>query len=202
MAYLKAWAPRAANRLSLRVPELLPRSSFGKGEAWRLDAQDAVERLEADVAYLDPPYNQHKYLGNYHVWESLVLWDKPAVYGTACKRVDCRERTSAFNARRGALDAFRRVVERVRARHLVVSFSDEGHLALEDVEAALAARGTVTRIARDSRRYVGAQIGIYNPQGVKVGRVSHLRNTEVVFVVSKDEVDLDDLQASKYACKT
>ena len=52
-------------------------------------------RFAADVAYLDPPYNQHSYLGNYHVWESLVRWDKPEVYGVAMKRVDVRERASA-----------------------------------------------------------------------------------------------------------
>ena len=32
---------------------------------------------QGDLAYLDPPYNQHSYLGNYHVWETLVRWDEP-----------------------------------------------------------------------------------------------------------------------------
>ena len=35
-------------------------------------------------------------------------------------------------------------------------------------------------LAFDSRRYVGAQIGIHNPKGERVGTVSHLRNTELV----------------------
>jgi len=44
-------------------------------------------------------------------------------------------------------------------------------------------------LAFDSKRYVGAQIGIYNPSGHKVGNVSHLRNTEYVFVAGpSDEV--------------
>ena len=33
MAYLKQWAPRAFNDLELRVPDVLPRSAHGKGEA-------------------------------------------------------------------------------------------------------------------------------------------------------------------------
>ena len=37
-------------------------------------------------------------------------------------------------------------------------------------------------LAFDSRRYVGATIGIHNPNGEKVGTVSHLRNTEYVLV--------------------
>ena len=38
-------------------------------------------------------------------------------------------------------------------------------------------------LTHDYKRYVGAQIGIYNPEGEKVGRVSHLRNKEYVYVV-------------------
>ena len=41
-----------------------------------------------DLAYLDPPYNQHRYFTNYHVWETLVAWDAPEAYGVARKRVD------------------------------------------------------------------------------------------------------------------
>ena len=44
-------------------------------------------------------------------------------------------------------------------------------------------RASVVTLARDGRRYVGAQIGIYNPQGRKVGTVSHLRNTEYLYLV-------------------
>ena len=43
----------------------------------------------------------------------------------------------------------------------------------------------VRTIERDYKRYVGAQIGIYNPAGEKVGPVGHLRNTEYVFVAGK-----------------
>ena len=94
MAYLKKWAPRASNELKLRLPALLPQAAAGKGESHQLDALAAAKTLSADVAYLDPPYNQHKYLGNYHIWETLVRWDAPEAYGVARKRADCRQRRS------------------------------------------------------------------------------------------------------------
>ncbi len=184
MAYLKDWATRAHKDLELRVPNVLSRSAHGKGEAHELDAIDAAERLEADVFYLDPPYNQHKYLGNYHIWESLVRWDKPEVYGVACKRVDCRARSSAFNSRPQILAAMRRVVHAARARYLVVSFSNEGYIPRDEMEALLGERGRVAVIEVDFKRYVGAQIGIYNPSGDRVGKVSHLRNKEYLYVVT------------------
>ncbi len=191
MAYLKQWAPRAFNELQLRVPDLLSQARCGKGAAFQLDGFAAAAELEADVAYIDPPYNQHKYLGNYHIWESLVRWDKPEIYGVACKRIDCRERKSVFNSKPRAHTALRRIVESVRAKHLIVSFNDEGYISRDDMERMLAARGHVLVIEKDRKRYVGAQIGIHNPSGDKVGRVSHLRNREYIYVVSEDASRLD-----------
>lgn len=195
MAYLKQWAPRASRDLELRLPELLPRAAAGKGEAHQLDALEAAPRLAGDISYIDPPYNQHKYIGNYHIWETLVLWDRPQVYGVARKREDCKQRKSPFNSRTEARDALSEVISNVRTPHLVVSFNNEGFLSRADIERMLARRGTVLVFAHDFRRYVGAQIGIHNPRGEKVGLVSHTRNTEYVYVATQDGAAIDRLRA-------
>ena len=189
MAYLKAWSPRSHNALELRVPALLPAAAGGPGEAHGLDALEAAGRLEGDVAYIDPPYNQHSYLGNYHVWESLVRWDRPEVYGVACKRVDCRDRRSDFNARGRFGAAMERLVASVRAPVLIVSASDESWFSGAELEALLRSRGAVTMLESEQRRYVGAQIGIYNPRGEKVGQVGRLRNRERLYVVVSEGVE-------------
>ncbi|MCW2837000.1 MAG: methyltransferase, partial [Marmoricola sp.] len=96
MAYLKQWSPRSSRDLELLLPALLP----GRGHTVRGDAMETVDGLDrVDLMYLDPPYNQHRYFTNYHVWETLVRWDEPEHYGIACKRVDAREdhTRSVFN---------------------------------------------------------------------------------------------------------
>ena len=45
----------------------------------------------------------------------------------------------------------------------------------------------VEALGFDSKRYVGAQIGIHNLRGERVGEVSHLRNTEFLFVAGPTE---------------
>ena len=111
MSYLKTWAPRSYKPLVLRAPALTP----GRGRALRADATKIVDELEpVDLAYLDPPYNQHRYFTNYHVWETLVRWDAPEHYGVACKRIDARDQAtkSVFNRRREMpRDAFRRTTQ-------------------------------------------------------------------------------------------
>ncbi len=182
MAYLKSWAPRAQNDLVLRLPEILS----GPGRALGLEAADAARRVKCDLAYLDPPYNQHKYLGNYHIWETLVRWDRPEAYGVARKRIDCRDRRSDFNSKPGILPALSEVLSNLRARFALVSFNNEGYVPREEMERLLVAwagsRRRVRTIEVDHPRYVGARIGIYNPSGVKVGRVSHTRNKEYLFL--------------------
>ena len=190
MAYLKQWAKRAHNPLELRLPALVPRAAAGKGQALLGDAF-AAAAVEADVAYLDPPYNQHKYLGNYHVWETLVRWDEPETYGIARKRIDCRQRRSVFNSKPRIEGAMRDLVAAVRAPTLVVSFSDEGYLDRAALESILAQRGEVRVFEHAYKRYVGAKIGIHDPKGRKVGKVSHLVNKERLFVVSAEPERVD-----------
>lgn len=183
MAYLKQWAPRAFNDLELRPPDLLPGGGVTRGG----DARDVVHTLpHTDLAYLDPPYNQHRYFTNYHIWETLVRWDAPAHYGIACKRADARapETQSAFNSKRQMPAAFEGVVRAVRADVVVVSYNDEAWVSAEQVSGWLRAAGheDVAVLAFDSKRYVGAQIGVYNPAGERVGRVGRLRNLEYLIV--------------------
>ncbi|MBI3568683.1 MAG: DNA adenine methylase [Gemmatimonadetes bacterium] len=180
MAYLKSWAPRSHQPLQLRLPELIA----GTGRALREDANALVPTMApVDLAYIDPPYNQHSYYSNYHVWETIVRDDAPAAYGVARKREDCRTTKSRYNVRGQAWDAFAGVVRTVPARHVIVSFNDEGYFAYDDIRALLAASfGEVAVVPVAFRRYVGAKIGIHNPSGVKVGRVSHLTNHEFLFV--------------------
>jgi adenine-specific DNA-methyltransferase len=177
MAYVKQWAPRSEQPLRLRVPEL----QAGRGHAVHADACEVIARgAHFDLAYLDPPYNQHRYTANYHVWETIVAWDAPVHYGVACKREELRDPAtrSVFNSRRTMPIALHRVIDDLDADLLVVSCSNEGWVGVDELRAWCASRGHVEVIGFDSRRYVGAQIGVFNPHGDRVGEVSHLHNVE------------------------
>lgn len=183
MAYLKKWAPRSYNQLELRLPQLLP----GKGHAFQGDALKLVDQVpKADLAYLDPPYNQHRYFTNYHIWETLVRWDSPKAYGVARKRIDARgdQHRSVFNSKRTMAQSFFSLLGRVRAQTIVVSYNDESWIGEDEMVSAILEAGfaQVKKFAFSQRRYVGAKIGIYDPQGKKVGKPGADRNIENVFV--------------------
>lgn len=181
MAYIKQWAPRSYKPMTLQIPQLLP----GTGRAVRGDSVDVLPSLGSfDLAYLDPPYNQHRYFTNYHVWETIVAWDHPEHYGVACKRVDARDDTtkSVFNRKREMPDALRATIAAVDAEIVIVSYNDESWVGLGELREMCSVHGEVAALAFDSKRYIGAQIGIHDPGGTKVGEVSHTRNQEYVLV--------------------
>lgn len=219
MAYLKTWAPRAYNDLELRVPELLDGSGWtwradanelagclarrggvnlggtGCGGGAQVGAGLGAAREDAlpefDLVYLDPPYNQHRYFTNYHIWETLVRWDAPEAYGVACKRADARDPDthSPYNRRREMPQALADLIATIPCQTLVLSYNNEAWVDFEELFALVAARfEDATALAFDSKRYVGAQIGIYSPTGQRVGKISHLRNLEYVFVGGSREV--------------
>lgn len=129
---------------------------------FRENAGRLAEHLEADIAYLDPPYNQHPYGSNYHLLNTVVLWDKPPVSrhisaGAGDKsaiRTDWRtERRSAYNYRREAAGALADLVSCLRARSIVMSYGTEGILPIEQVTEILGSRGALQVLCRPYKRY-------------------------------------------------
>jgi adenine-specific DNA-methyltransferase len=130
---------------------------------FREDAQTLAERLadeEVAIAYLDPPYNQHPYGSNYHVLNSVVLWDKPKLSkqitrGTkAAIRLDWRtDRRSAYNYKEDASKAYRRLLATINARWILTSYSTDGMISLEDMLRSNIERGRVSVVMQGYKRY-------------------------------------------------
>jgi adenine-specific DNA-methyltransferase len=186
MAFLKGWASRSGNRLELRDPELMS----GPGRSIRGDALEIVKDLpEVDLAYLDPPYNQHRYFSNYHIWESLVRWDKPDTYGIANKRLDARdaEMKSPFNSKKTMAKALAQLVDDLKCETMVLSYNNESWLSRENLMDIASKRGHVEILDFDFKRYVGSQIGVFNKAGQRVGNPGAKRNIEHIVIAGEKQ---------------
>jgi adenine-specific DNA-methyltransferase len=187
MAFLKTWARRSFNNLEMRDPGLMA----GPGLAVRGDALELAHLLpEVELAYLDPPYNQHRYFSNYHIWESLVRWDKPETYGIANKRLDARsvENKSPFNSKKTMPAAIEKLISDVNAQTMVLSYNNESWLSKDDLIAMCETRGHVEVVDVDFKRYVGSQIGVYNKKGLRVGTPGARRNVEHIVIAGDKEL--------------
>lgn len=182
MAYIKKWSKRSYKPLDLRMPVMFS----GIGHAHCGDTNEWVKEHSLDLAYIDPPYNQHSYLGNYHIWETLVKWDNPEVYGVAQKRVECKTRKSDYNSKVRCKDAFSTLIENTDARVISVSFSVDSFLPGTDIREILSTRGEVISLESSHPKYIGSKTGVYSPAGTKVGRPVSSKTTEVLYLVATD----------------
>ena len=113
-----------------------------------------------DIVYLDPPYNQHPYGSNYHVLNSIVLWDKPKfpekiTRGTkSAIRLDWRsERRSAYNYSIKAAEEFDNLIRKINCKYILTSYSTEGNIPLEKMMNILGSKGSLSVVKREYVRY-------------------------------------------------
>jgi adenine-specific DNA-methyltransferase len=127
------------------------------------DAQRVADQLrdqELDVVYLDPPYNQHPYGSNYHVLNTVSLWDKPELCQTitpgtkSAIRLDWRtDRRSAYNCVKDAAHAYSRLIATLNARFVLTSYSTDGFIPLERMLETNIQRGHVRIEMKGYKRY-------------------------------------------------
>ncbi len=159
---------RIRSRLYLEPPCLLQR---GVGHiAAREDAQELAGALDdalgttPDIVYLDPPYNQHPYGSNYHVLNTVALWDKPSVdpstrVGGRCVdksaiRKDWRTaRRSPYNSAKRATAALESLLDSVSSRWVLMSYSTDGNIPTNDILRINAERGTLRVLCNKYKRY-------------------------------------------------
>lgn len=95
---------------------------------------------DVDVAYLDPPYNQHPYGSNYFMLNLLVDYRRPGVVSPV-SGIPPDWNRSLYNKKRFAAEAFAELVERLRAKFLIVSFNSEGFISPDEMTAILSRYG-------------------------------------------------------------
>jgi adenine-specific DNA-methyltransferase len=170
---------------------------------YREDANVLASEIECDIAYLDPPYNQHQYGANYHLPNTVVLWDKPPISpayvarhednGKSAIRKDWRtERRSRYCYKDTALEAFEELICRTRARFILVSYSTDGIIPLDDLLEILAGKGELSVVTQRYKRYrVSSQRPSpksYNVEFVIIVNTNKLPNRTSLMKV-KQEID-------------
>ena len=107
------------------------------------DANDLATKLGPfDLAYFDPPYNQHPYGSNYFMLNLLVNNRRPEAISRV-SGIPTDWRRSGYNRRAEAAGLFEQLLNRTHARFLLVSFNDEGFIEPELMSNILRKQGAV-----------------------------------------------------------
>jgi adenine-specific DNA-methyltransferase len=170
----RGWGGQTRTALSriasgLRVSPAVFFDNGRHNQVFRTDAADLAASPRAlgaiDVVYLDPPYNQHPYGSNYHVLNTVTLWDHPLLEPTITRRgdksairQDWRARRSPYNRPAEALVAHERLLAAFDVPWIATSYSTDGNIDLLALLRATVERGDTSVFLRSYKRYrVSAQ---------------------------------------------
>ena len=161
-AYLREWAPRAYKELALKVPEVF--TSEGDHQVHQADIFELVPRVSVDLAYFDPPYGSNnekmppsrvRYAAYYHLWKSVVLFDKPTLFGKAKRRKDTSDPLAASifeEFRRNddgqfiAVQAVATLIRETQARWILLSYSSGGRATAQQLNEVMQSNGKLLTV--------------------------------------------------------
>jgi adenine-specific DNA-methyltransferase len=212
VSYLRQWAQRSYQELTLRVPALIlddqPHRVFQE------DIFSLLDCVETDLAYYDPPYgsanermppSRVRYASYYHLWKTVCLNDRPNVRGAANRREDANDRMSASvfeEFRRGAsgcyraVEAIERLLKSTRARYILLSYSSGGRGTYQEITEVIAGlRRQSLVIQLDYRRNVMANM-IWTKEWTASHHMDEHRHQEFFFLIG-DEIPCELLKQER-----
>lgn len=109
-------------------------------EVYCLDANKLIPCIKTDILYLDPPYNHRQYAPNYHLLETISLYDNPPLKGKTGLR-NYSHQKSDYSTKSKVKKAFQELIQAADARYIFLSYNNEGLLSLEDIKSIMSLRG-------------------------------------------------------------
>lgn len=125
----------------------------------RMDANQLAKEISCDIVYIDPPYNSRQYSRFYHILENITKWDKPELFGVACKPK--AENMSEY-CRNSATKVFEELIVSLKCKYIIVSYnntynskssSSKNKITLKDIKRILESKGTVSIFEKEHRYF-------------------------------------------------
>ena len=123
----------------------------------RGDANQVVKDIEAvDLAYFDPPYNQHPYGANYFMLNVLAENREPTDI-SAVSGIPKGWNRSKYNQRKEAEQTLFDLLKSTPAKYLMVSYNSEGFITRESLMAYLKTLGEVSPVEIEYNTFRGSR---------------------------------------------
>lgn len=133
------------------------------------DINIIAREVQADMVYLDPPYNSRQYCDAYHLLENVARWRKPIVSGVA-RKMDRSELKSIYCTRKAA-DSFEDLIANLNCRYVLLSYNNmskkgndrsNAKISDDDILRILGAKGTVRVFSENYKAFTAGKSDIQN----------------------------------------
>lgn len=179
-AYLKKWDPRAIKPMKFLHVEMLKSNAVFENEVYNMRIEDLINDVSGDILYLDPPYTKNQYSVQYHLLETIALYDSPELKGKTGAR-DTSLQTSNFSKAGEVHIQFEKLIAKAKFKHIILSYSCDGIMSKEYVESVFKRYGkeeTFKFIKLEYKKYLNSKT------------TSDGEHYEYIFYIEKKDVNL------------
>lgn len=146
---------RIRGEITLEMPVL---SNFEcEYRVLQCDANEAAQQVKGiDLAYIDPPYNQHPYGSNYFMLNLIAEYNRPSKISRV-SGIPNNWRRSGYNVKSKSLSLLRELLHRIDAPFLLVSFNKEGFISPDAMYTMLRKLGSVDVLETSYNTFRGSR---------------------------------------------
>lgn len=147
-AYLKHLKKRAQQNLILisAIFEL----NDNEHQVFNEDSNQLIKKIEGDILYLDPPYNQRQYGSNYHLLNTIAKYDEFTPKGVSGLREYVG---SSYCRKRTVVNSFEDLIKNAQFKHIFLSYSNEGLMEGEIIRKIMQKYGKYDLVATEYQRF-------------------------------------------------
>ena len=126
-------------------------------EIHQRDANQLAKELPPlDLAYMDPPYNQHPYGSNYFMLNLINNYERPEEVSRV-SGIPTGWNKSQYNKKSTAFGAMKALCQDLPAKYLLISFNDEGFIAAPEMVELLESLGEVKVFDKEYNTFRGCR---------------------------------------------
>lgn len=119
-------------------------------EVYNFDANQLIKKVQGDILYLDPPYNHRQYGANYHLLNTIALYDDVVPQG----KTGVREYISSSYCKKSEVyKSFEQLIGDARFRYIFMSYNNEAYMHQDEIKNIMSKYGDYSFVKKEHKRF-------------------------------------------------
>ncbi len=151
--YLKNFKAKALHAMTLKPIHTNTRSAHPNSEAYQesVTSEDFLKKINADIVYLDPPYNERQYSKNYFPLNMILNPSEHPLKGKTGIPQECF--LSPFCMAKSVEASFKTIVKGLKTTWIFISYNSESLVPKEKMLKILGEVGEVSVVEKPYKRF-------------------------------------------------
>ncbi len=114
------------------------------------DSNKLIRQIEGDILYIDPPYNARQYGANYHILNTIAIYDNFIPKGKTGLR---HYKKSLYCSKNKVVAVFDDLIKNAKFKYIFLSYNNEGLMSIEQIKEIMSKYGRYSYVSKNYQRF-------------------------------------------------